>query len=392
MKKNLAKFGIFRRRTAALLFIAAAFIASAIFANSIDEEIKRKELEKEEIRRAIETMEQTLREKTNILEEINIKIFQTTETIRKLEEEIEALDLDIQNTEVDIQVKESEIGVADKNLRETTELLYKRLRVMYKSGTVGYLEVLFGADSMQELLSRADILQRIVEKDQELISKLERHREILSVKKKDLEEKEAHLKELRDQRIAKVKEQQEKIQDLYAYYQQVEQDRIAFEEQVRIKQIEEEEITNLIEKLELSKIAYAGGNMAWPVPSSYEVSSPFGPRPELVAFGAAYFHGGMDIAAPTGDAIVSAQSGTVMTATYLSGYGNTVIIDHGGGIVTLYGHMNAIHVQPGDEVQIGEQIGTIGSTGLSTGPHLHFEVREDGERIDPMNYIGFYLE
>lgn len=380
----------FKRATICLLLAIAFFVTSVVFAN-IDEEIKKKELEKEQILHAIEEMEKSLLEKSNIIEEVNIKIFKTAEGIRKLESEIEELDRDVKKTELEISMKEQEIDAANQELEATTQLLYKRLRVMYKAGAVGYLEVLFGADSMQELLSRADVLQRIVSQDQELIDKLEVHREKLEVRKKDLEYKRGHLSDLLEQRVEKMKQQEAYIADLYAYSLQVEQDRIAFEEQVRLKQLEQAEIARMIEQLELSKIAYAGGDMLWPVPSSFIISSPFGPRPELVAFGAPYFHTGMDIQANTGESVVAAQSGRVLTATFLNSYGNTIVIDHGGGIVTLYAHLNAIYVESGQDVDAGEVIGEIGSTGLSSGPHLHFEVREDGVHIDPMVYVGFYL-
>lgn len=380
----------FGTATACLLVALILFVTSVVFAN-IDDEIKQKELEKAQILQAIEEMQKNLQETSNLLEEVNIKIFKTAEVVQKIEAEIKELDKDIKKTEGEIKVKEQEIEQANQDLQEITALLYKRLRVMYKAGTVGYLEVLFGADSMQELLSRADVLQRIVAQDQELISKLELHREKLEVRKKDFEYKRSHLAELRDQRVEKMKKQEKAVADLYAYSLQVEQDRVAFEEQVRLKQQEQAEIARMIEQLELSKEAYAGGDMLWPVPVSYEISSPFGPRPELVAFGAPYFHTGIDIAAGTGEAVVAAQKGKVITATLLYSYGNTVMIDHGGGVITLYAHMNAIYVDVGQEVDAGDTIGEIGSTGISSGPHLHFEVRENGEHIDPMVYVGFYL-
>lgn len=380
----------FGTATACLLVALILFVTSVVFAN-IDDEIKQKELEKAQILQAIEEMQKNLQETSNLLEEVNIKIFKTAEVVQKIEAEIKELDKDIKKTEGEIKVKEQEIEQANLDLQEITALLYKRLRVMYKAGTVGYLEVLFGADSMQELLSRADVLQRIVAQDQELISKLELHREKLEVRKKDFEYKRSHLAELRDQRVEKMKKQEKAVADLYAYSLQVEQDRVAFEEQVRLKQQEQAEIARMIEQLELSKEAYAGGDMLWPVPVSYEISSPFGPRPELVAFGAPYFHTGIDIAAGTGEAVVAAQKGKVITATLLYSYGNTVMIDHGGGVITLYAHMNAIYVDVGQEVDAGDTIGEIGSTGISSGPHLHFEVRENGEHIDPMVYVGFYL-
>lgn len=377
-----------------LAFVVSAVIlvASVVYATiDIDDEIRSKEEELEQSQQQLQEINDNLSLSIDILNEVNIKIYQTNEKISGIEGEIQSLSDDIRLTEGEIIKKQLEIGAAEDEMKRLEDLLYKRLRVMYKAGTVGYLEVLFGADSMQELLSRADILQRIVEQDQGLIDDLEAHKLVLQNKRKDLEYKKEHLEDLLGQRLAKKAEQDALLNDLFVYYQQVEQDISALEEQAAIKMREQEELTELIHQLELSKEAYVGGSMAWPVPSSYEISSPYGPRPELVLWGAPYFHTGVDIAAPMGDAIVAAQSGTVKTSDLLSGYGFTVMIDHGGGIVTLYAHMNAIYVEVGQEVTVGETIGEIGSTGLSTGPHLHFEVRVEGEPTEPMEYIGQYV-
>lgn len=370
-----------------------ALIAPAAYATieEIENQIKLREHELEEAQKTIEEINANISGVSEILNEVNVKIYATTQKINEIEAEIRDLSSDIEATEAEIAIKEIELKRAEDETRKIQDLLYKRLRVMYKAGTVGYLEVLFGSDSMQELLSRADILQRLVAYDQGLIDELEIHKAGLENKKKDLGYKKEHLEELLAQRVEKKTAQQNLLNDLHAYSLEVQQNIAALEEQAAIKMRESEEIRNAIEQLELSKQAYIGGDMVWPVPSSYEISSPFGPRPEMVAFGAPYFHTGTDIAAPTGDPIVAAQSGTVIVSTFLSGYGYTVMIDHGGGIVTVYAHMNAIYVNVGQEVALNEVIGEIGSTGLSSGPHLHFEVRVDGTPTEPMEYIGQYV-
>jgi len=163
----------------------------------------------------------------------------------------------------------------------------------------------------------------------------------------------------------------------------------------RLKKIEEEEdklisqsnaLVNQIKNLQKSG-AYAGGSMTWPCPSSKTISSYYGNRlhPILKKY---KMHTGIDISAKQGASIVAANKGTVIMAGWQSGYGYTVVVDHGGGITTLYAHCSKILVSVGQNVKAGETIAKVGSTGMSTGPHLHFEVRKNGATTNPLNYVS----
>ncbi len=380
--------------SAVVVFACAAiiiFAASAMFA-TIDEEIEAKEREREELIRRIEELNASMNLNHEISNEINRRISETNAAIAALDAEIELITGDIADTELEIEKKTEEVAEYERKLKEKQELLNKRLRVMYKAGTVGYLEVLFGADSMQELLSRADVLQKIVMSDQNMISDLEEHKRITEIKKNELDYEKKQLVYLLDQRIEKKEKQRELLDDLYAYALEAKQDREALEEQYAMRMAEQAEIERVLEQLEMSKMAYVGGSMVWPVPSSFVVSSPYGYRPELVALGAPAFHQGVDIPGDYDASVLAAQSGIVMTATYGESYGRMIVVDHGGGIATLYAHLNSIYVEVGQEVTVGEVIGGVGNTGFSFGPHLHFEVRINGDHTDPMEYIGGYLE
>ena len=131
---------------------------------------------------------------------------------------------------------------------------------------------------------------------------------------------------------------------------------------------------------------YAGGEMLWPAPGNYRITSYFGNRPHPI-YGYASNHSGMDIGCATGSSVVAANDGTVILSGWYGAYGNCVIIDHGGGIVTVYGHHSKNLVKEGDKVTRGQQIALSGNTGMSTGPHLHFEVRVNGIRKDPLDYL-----
>lgn len=377
---------------AAVFFAAFALLlaASMMFA-TIDDEIRAREEEREELVRKLEELNAGINTNYELVYEINMRINETNAAIAELDAEIDSISGDILIAEKDIEQKVAEVAEYERALKEKQELLNKRLRVMYKAGTVGYLEVLFGADSMQELLSRADALQKIVDSDQNLIAELEEHKRQTEIKKNELDYRRSQLIGLLDQRVAKMDKQKELLEDLSVYALEVEQDVKALEEQYAIRLQEQAEIERILEQLELSKKAYVGGGMVWPVPSSFEISSPYGPRPELVVYGAPSFHTGVDIPDGYDAAVVAAQSGVVITATYLNSYGNSVMIDHGGGIATFYAHLNSIYVELGQEVTAGDVIGGVGNTGFSFGPHLHFEVRVDKQHTDPMEYIGGYL-
>lgn len=358
----------------------------------IDDEIREREIEKEQIIQRIQEINASIDIQEEAINEINVKITNVNDQITSLDKEIEKLGTDIRKTDQEKKAKEAEVLEYQEELKEMQDLLNNRLRVMYKAGAVGYLEVLFGADSMQELLSRADLLQRIVKNDQDLIVKVNKQKDLTEQKRQELAEKQELLEYLLNQRVEKKEQHQALLDDLYVLSLEAEQDKAALEEQIYLEMLAQEEIERIIDQLELSKQAYVGGNMVWPVPSSYYITSPYGERPDLTYLGAPYFHYGMDIAADYGADILAAQSGIVITAADLGSYGNTVIIDHGGQIATLYAHMSVIYVWPGQEVEAGQVIGAAGATGLTTGPHLHFEVRVDGQHTDPMEYVGFYLD
>lgn len=256
---------------------------------------------------------------------------------------------------------------------------------MYMNGTAGYLEVLLKAEDLVDALTRMDMIQLIVKSDVDLLKSINEQKSQVELLKEDQEKERLELTAVINKLNVKQNEVMTASRSKENYMSSL---------QSNIKEMQRQEAAMEAQSAQIEKdilaaqraVEYAGGEMAWPVPGQYRVTSNFGGRADPIT-GARANHGGTDIAAPYGSAIVSANDGVVIYAGWHYSYGNYVIVDHGGGIATLYGHCSKLLVSKGQEVSRGEKIALIGSTGYSTGNHLHFEVRKNGVRTQPMDYL-----
>lgn len=282
-----------------------------------------------------------------------------------------------------------------QDYEEKHATLEKRVRDIYINGQISYIDVLFGAQDFSDFLTRMDLLKRVITQDSNLVnSVLDYQKEIVEISKqleadKKIQEDLAHWAEMaKDIKLEKVAKQQ-------ALIDRMNSDKEVFDRQYDEKMAASAEITKLIEQKKYrEQVAaiqsqYTGntsgsGTMIWPVGG--EITSPFGWRTHPI-FGSQIFHSGIDIGAEYGTPIVAAQNGVVIESGWIGGYGNTVMIDHGGGVVSLYGHNQSLAVDVGQTVTQGQVISYCGSTGNSTGPHCHFEVRLNGEPVSPYNYL-----
>ena len=294
--------------------------------------------------------------------------------------------------------KKQEIAGKEKDIEETLQLFRDRVRAIYMTG--GYsdnansLIMLFSSDSVSEFLTRSEYLERIAEHDKEIVAglrdeliKLEEEKKVLEAEKAALEEEKAALEKEQAELEKQLKEAKNSIQDLSVMQKEYEAN---YEELSAMQKQIQAELLDIYKNLNTSNEAYVGGEMMWPVPGYSKISSYYGWR-----FNNTDFHTGIDITGSGvhGAPVVAANTGTVVhTKTcpyngYSYGYGTYIIVDHGGGITTLYAHLSAIDCKVGDIVVMGEQIGRVGNTGWSTGAHLHFEVRIDGESVNPISYV-----
>ena len=305
--------------------------------------------------------------------------------------EIDTLTVQEENLLVYIAKAEFELEQSNKRYEKQKELLEERLVAMYEAGDVSYLELLFNSKSISEFLSNYFLIEEIAKADTELLQSVEAEKKynkelkdsldtkklILTASRETIEKNTIFLENMGIIRNSRLKQLSEEEKILH---QEIE------EYQRQIAEIETE-----IRLLALANVGeeYVGGVMAWPVPGYTRITSSFGMRTHPIT-GVYKLHTGVDIGAPMGSQFIAANDGIVTYAGWNAAYGMMVIVDHGGGITTLYAHGSEILVNVGDIIYQGTPVLKVGSTGYSTGPHAHFEVRINGEYVEPLDYITSY--
>lgn len=321
--------------------------------------------------------------------------------ITALNNKIGAIESEINQLSADINTKLQEIEAAEIKLKETEEAmdaqnyaLNKRLRVMYKNGETGMLEILLGSSNISDFLTNLDMIQKIYDNDIQILKRMQQQYEEIKVQKAQLERLKTELEEKKVVQESKQQELETQKSSVQALKNEVAKDNAALEKQIDQLNAEANALTALIQAQQNKGQAsssttsqYTGGVMMWPTPSSHRITSPYGYRIHPI-LKVKKFHSGIDIGAGSGSSIVAAASGTVTMAQTYGGYGKTVMIDHGGGMVTLYAHCSKLNVSVGQKVSKGQNIALVGSTGQSTGPHLHFEVRKNGATQNPVSYVS----
>ena len=321
---------------------------------------------------------------------------QTLEDIEVLSTKIEEKRNEILTIEAEelslmkfIETEEQKLKEYSERYEKEKKLLEKRLVVMYEMGETKYLDVLLKSKGISDFLSRYYLLSEISEADYKLVSKVKKDKEqtenitlTLKESKESLEAdkiaKEKYEISLSNMEILKNNKLATLSNEEISLYEEIE----AYRNEIIA-------IESEIKQLALQNLGktYIGGSMIWPIPGYTTITSPFGLRTHPIT-GIYKLHTGTDIGAPYGASFVAANDGVVIKAAYNSAYGNMVMIDHGGGVVTLYAHGQEICVSEGDIVTQGQTVLKVGDTGYATGPHAHFEIRINGEYLNPMDYIN----
>lgn len=367
--------------------------------SDLQNEYKDMEAELEKLEKELEKLKD---KKSGYIE----KISNYNEQINLIEEQIDSVDAQIELLELSVKAMEENIAVIDAKIVELEESIdenygqfKERLKAFHLSGETSELEILLGSGSFSEFLTRYAVMTAIAERDKKLMDGLQSELDEMNRLHKEGEELEAQVqKELSEAEDLR-NELDEKEKDLSKKKKEAEKllDDILADEEAKKETIEEinkdlEDLEKEIEEaIRNSTGSYVGGDFVWPAPKYTRISSPFGYRIHPIT-GVYSLHKGTDMASAKNTPILAANSGTVSKAyNYVNGgYGKYLIIDHGGGYVTLYAHCNEVLVKKGDVVTKGQQIAKVGTTGNSTGYHLHFEIRINNTAVDPMDYFPGY--
>ena len=374
--------------TVSLLTVLPAFNANAKTAQEKVNESVRKQ---GEIKQQINETKQKKEANMAVKEEIDREV-------SELQKKIDVLVADIDESNKKIEKKTEELEIAQENCDKQYDAYCQRAELLLERGSVSYLEILIKADSFSDFLTRLTLIQEITEYDNNRLKELKAYVAEVEELKKELEKENEKLVLLKEDEDSKMSVLSQKQAESQAIIDKLSGDIDSFESalaaQERAEAAARAEIARLTSastkpkssSSSSSSPASTGGAMAWPS-SSTRISSPYGTRVHPIT-GKIKTHAGLDIDAAHGTNVYAAQSGTVIVAGWNSGgYGNYVVIDHGGGLSTLYAHCSSLTVSTGQSVSKGQVIAKCGSTGLSTGPHVHFEVLRNGSHTDPMAYL-----
>lgn len=378
-----------------VISMISGFIISGVSANAQSVESMQQELDelakkKEELERQLnvisEKKEKELEKKSIIDEQINAT-----------RSEISVLNNVISSLDSELEAAESELDAASKLLDEKLKLSKERIRSAYEQGQASYLEIILQAESIYDFISRVEIVSQIAENDKNIINQVVESKQTIEAKKKEIEQnkianEEAALKlKNKQSNLSKKQQESDKLID------EMNSDAAAKKRAV----IAAEEAEAQLQREIMSALSSSGnstvvdsGEFRWPLNSRFNnITSVFGYRTHPVT-GVYKLHTGVDIASSgiNGSAIMAAKGGTVIKAGYNRGYGNYIVIDHGGGYATLYGHASSLLVSVGQSVSKGDTIAYVGSSGYSTGPHLHFEIIKDGEYTNPLGYFSGVMQ
>ena len=304
--------------------------------------------------------------------------------IKLTKEEITTVTAYIDRLQDQIDVKTTELDAAIKALDSKKERFSETVRTTYEQGETSYLEVLLNASNFSDLLSRLEIVSAIMDDNKKIVAEY-------TAAKEDIQQKRDDLQATQDEQVQYQENLKYKAEELKSSEEQQKSRKEAAAAAAAAAAAKKKggssSSSSGSSAGNLSSATLTSGTFTWPLPGYTNNSSAYGWRVHPI-YGTRKFHKGEDIPAPTGTPIVAAASGTVTTAGWVSGYGNYTVINHGGGVMTAYGHQSAIHVSVGQTVTAGQTIGLVGSTGNSTGPHLHFEVYVNGSTRNPMSYFN----
>ena len=348
----------------------------------------------------------------NVMQEI----YQLDESVSKAQAELDEVNQKLEETKSRLSESEKQLQTAKEKKELQLETFGKRLNFIHESGDLGYLQAVLKAQTLGDMLVRMQYVNDIMSYDKKTLDELRENQETIAVKTEEIKVERDKTVILAQEQQVKTKELTDKLSLKQQAAESYRKDAAKYEQELATWTSASNEVERLIKEAEEAKAAaaraaaaksksanqssqgssqntvstntvYTGGQFTWPLPGRSRISSGYGYRSKPIGSGQE-FHTGIDIPGPLGTDVVAAADGVVITSGYVRGFGNTIMIDHGGGLVTLYGHNSRLVASKGESVKKGQVVAKCGSTGNSTGNHVHFEVRKNGKHTNPMPYLG----
>lgn len=365
---------------AGLVLFLMLWIVGPVLASELSEQ-------KQQIDQQMQTQEGRKAAAQQKVDSVEAQLKKVQTELENAQNDTKTIENKLEATEKQIETNAVVLATAEKKLAARGLILNKRIRDIYQNGQLSYLDVLLGANDFSDLTTRLDILKRVINKDLQLIMQVRAERELVLQTKAALDNDKASiltLKKAADENkilIESKKKERQKVLDAAV----VDRDR---EEQAYQRLLTaSQQIEEMLRRNQTQNRGpiTSSGSMMWPI-DSREITSEFGWRTHPI-YGTKRYHSGLDIAADYGDTVRAADGGRIVNAGWIQGYGYTIIIEHANDLSTLYGHNSQLLVSEGQVVRKGQAVALAGSSGDSTGPHVHFEVRQGGSVVSPWNYL-----
>ena len=365
--------------------------------------------EDEDLTNQLDSIQQQMNQQNAAKADAETVIGSVSEQLRQIEEQLRQATAELSTikeqrvaVENDITLNERQLAEAQKRLEGREAVFYKRVRDIYINGRLSYIDVVIGSKDFSDFANRLEVLKRIIDSDIMLIGEIKKERAQIEEHKQKLESDRAKLVELEKAALAKQAEIEQKKAERNVVLQKAQNDRATAMQAIEELNASAAQVSAMLKERQAARAAAAAaaqssggqgasdnwvqgtGQLGWPV--SGEITSPYGYRVHPI-YGTTIYHSGIDIGVDEGTPVHAADGGVVVWSGWMGGYGYAVVIDHGNGLSTLYGHNSELAVDEGQSVAKGQVISYAGSTGNSTGPHVHFEVRANGDPVDPMGYL-----
>lgn len=373
-----------------VLMVLVGFLTAGLQPASAISQLEKFRKEQQAIQSKMEAQKKALRVKEQQKKTYLSQLEVLEDNIRDVQGDLTTLDGQLKNAKVRVAMTTKELQEKEKALDLRNTAFQDRLRDVYINGQTSYLEVVFQATDISDLLVRFDLMSKLVGQDVDLMNEIKVERQAVISKKQELEAKQQEIVEIKANTEQKELNLAQSSANKKQLIETVEAQKTELAKALDEMESLSKQVGEKIRKIQLEQAKnsknHFSGRFAWPTPGYTRVTSDYGMRMHPILH-QRRMHTGIDIAAPSGTAIKAVDKGTVIYTGALGAYGNVVIIDHGDGISSMYAHQSRIQARENQNVAKGQVIGRVGSTGWSTGAHLHFEVRKNGNPINPWSYL-----